>query len=78
MINLAEESNTQVLMGVSGVFLVLLGCLFLGFALLTAKVIREEREKGNHDAAQKVRRTRKGSIVIGVLLIGFGGFLFFF
>ncbi|GAA1269142.1 hypothetical protein GCM10009646_65690 [Streptomyces aureus] len=77
MVRLAEESDAQILVGILGVVLTLLGGLFLGFAALTSKVIREEDEEGRSAEAQKVRRTRAGSIAIGGLLVGVGVFLFF-
>ncbi|WP_406420656.1 hypothetical protein OH809_22745 [Streptomyces sp. NBC_00873] len=45
---------------------------------LAPKVVREEREKGNLEAAAKVRRNGWGAATIGISLIGIGACLYFF
>ncbi|MFI6059125.1 hypothetical protein [Streptomyces sp. NPDC051286] len=78
MIYLAEASDMQILARFIGVTLTGIGPIGIILAVLTPKVVREEREKGNLETAAKVRRSGWGAATIGISLIGIGACLYFF
>ncbi|MEU6393978.1 hypothetical protein [Streptomyces sp. NPDC046939] len=73
----AEVAEMQVLARAAGIGMSALGVILLIVSLLVPKVVREERAKGDLQAASKVRRN--GLIVagLGCLLWGGGVALYF-
>ncbi|MGW1005457.1 hypothetical protein [Streptomyces sp. NPDC002520] len=78
MAYLAEASDMQILARFIGVVLTGLGPIFLLFAVLVPKVVREEREGGNLETAARVKKNGLVAAALGFLLITAGAFLYFF
>ncbi|HEY9330119.1 MAG TPA: hypothetical protein VIS09_18090 [Streptomyces sp.] len=77
MVHLAEATDMQIAARLAGVLMSALGAIFLLFFIVMRGVVGEEREKGDLEAAAKVKRNVLVSLGLGVLLLCGGAALYF-
>ncbi|MEV0494782.1 hypothetical protein [Streptomyces atratus] len=78
MIGATDVTEAQILARAVGVLLSAGGAICLLFFFLMFGVVREEREKGNLEAASRVRRNVFITLSLGMLSIASGAALYFF
>ncbi|MEW2487211.1 hypothetical protein [Streptomyces sp. NPDC048411] len=78
MTQLADATGMQILARGAGVIMSALGAIFIIFFLVMRGAVDEEREKGDLEAAARVKRNVLITLGIGALLLGGGASLYFF